>query len=115
MNKLFGKELEIYRQAQDDWQAEELKQIKKDIYTLNHVKNSVSDTDFKHIEAELEDSEHHINYKIINAPVGEPQFNEKFHYTIWVNQSCGETGDNYSGTVCMKISDDEYFIWDYWM
>lgn len=107
--------VQTYTGVMDDWMKEQREQEKKDFYILNHVKNCTSEADFKNIKYELEDSEHPSNYRIVNAPVGEPQYDEEDHYTIWINQSCGETGDNYSGTVCMKISDNEYFMWDYWM
>ena len=99
----------------DDWMLEQREQEKKDAEILEKVKDSVSTAYFKHIEFELEDSEHPTNYRIIEAPIGVEQYDEDNHYTIWVDQSCGETGDNYSGTVCMKVSDNEYLIWDYWM
>lgn len=99
----------------DDWMKEQLEQEKKDAELLRHVKSSISDSDFKHIESEMEESEHPSNYRIVDSPVGEPQYDEIYHYTIWVDQSCGETGDNYSGTVCIKVSDNEYLMWDYWM
>ena len=104
-----------YASVMDDWMIEQREQEREDFDILSYVKNCISEADFKHIESELEESEHSCNYRIVNTPVGVPQYDEKYHYTVWINQSCGETGDNYSGTVCMKISYNEYFIWDYWM
>lgn len=99
----------------DDWMIEQIEQEKVDAEVLKHVKNSTSDADFKHVEFELEESEHTSNYRIVYTPVGIAEYNKKYHYTIWINQSCGEIGDNYTGTVCMELSIRKYLMWDYWM
>jgi hypothetical protein len=99
----------------DEWMIEQLEQEKKDAEFLNHVRNSSSDSYFKHIEFEIEESEHPSNYCIVDKPIGEPQKNDD-GYTLWVdhNTGGGHTGDSWAGTVCMKVSDKKYLMWDYW-
>ena len=99
----------------DDWMIEQLEQEKKDVAVLETIKQQVSAEQFENIKIELEDSEHTTNLRIVYEPVGTPQHESEGDYTIWINQSCGETEDNYSGTVCIKISDNKYLMWDYWM
>ena len=110
-----AEQLKDYDAAMVEWQKEKNEQHKHDLHTLNHCKNGVSDADFKHIEFELKESEHPDNFRIVKEPVGDPQFDEKYHYTVWIEQTSGHPGDNHLGTCCMKISDDEYLMWDYWM
>lgn len=102
-----------YTSVMDDWMKEQLEQENKDAEVLETIKQQVSAEQFENIKFELEESEHTSNYQIVDTPIGMPQCEED--YTLWINQSCGETGDNYSGTLCIKISDNKYLIWDYWM
>jgi len=104
-----------YASVMDDWMIEQLEQEKKDAEVLETVKQQVSAEQFENIKFELEESEHNSNLRIVYEPVGTPQYESEGDYTIWINQSCGETGDDYSGTVCMCITDDKYLMWDYWM
>jgi len=104
-----------YDEAMKQWQKEDNDQYEKDQALLKRIKECVSSEYFKHIESELEESENPSNYRIVYTPVGEPQHDEENHYTIWINQSCGETGDNYSGTVCIELSIRKYLMFDYWM
>ena len=104
-----------YTSVMDDWMKEQLEQEKKDAEVLENIKLEVSAEQFENIKFELEESEHTSNYKIVYEPVGIPQHESEGDYIIWINQSCGETGDNYSGTVCIKLSIRKYLMWDYWM
>lgn len=91
------------------------KQCVKDAAVLANIKNRTSEAYFKHIEEELNESEHPTNYRMVNGPVGAPQYNDENHYMVWIDQHCGACGDDYYGTVCVQISSSEYLIWDYWM
>lgn len=104
-----------YNSVMDDWMKEQREQEKKDAELLERIKSEVSAEYFENIKAELEESEHPENYRIVYEPGGTPQRESEGDYTIWINQSCGETGDNYSGTVCMELSIRKYLMWDYWM
>ncbi len=97
----------------DEWMKEQMEQEQKDKNLLYDITKFTDDTYFKDIEFELEESENTVNYKIVDEPVGLRQ--NEGNYNIWVNQSCGETGDDYSGTVCMKLPNGKYLMWDYWM
>jgi len=99
----------------DDWMIEQLEQEKKDAELLNQVKTYISDAEFENIKFELEESEHPNNYRIVDEPIGETQKNDD-GYTLWVNQNTGggDTGDSWAGTVCIKLPNGKYFMWDYW-
>jgi len=96
-----------------EWQQEEIEQNCRDAELLDKIKCRVSDDVFSEIEFQLEDSEHPSNYRIVDEPIGKKQ--NEGAYDIWIIQVGGETGDDYSGTVCMELSSDKYFMWDYWM
>ncbi len=115
MNGMSEEERKQYDEAMMQCQKEENYQYDKDQTLLERIKECVSPEYFKDIEFKLEESEHPSNYRIVDTPVGEPHHNEEGNYPIWINQSCGETGDNYSGTVCMKLPIGKYLMWDYWM
>lgn len=102
-----------YTSVMDDCMIKQRKQEIKDAKILKKVNQQVSAEQFKNIRYVLEESEHAINYQIVDASVGTLQ--NEADYKIWINQSCGETGDNYSGTVCMELFIGKYFMWDYWM
>lgn len=103
-----------YNEAVKEYQEAEDEMYKKDAAVLTEIKRHVSSEIFKTIETELKDSENHCNYRIVDTPTGSPQ-EEVGNYTIWIDQSCGETGDNYSGTICMELPDGTFFKWSYWM
>ncbi len=93
---------------------EEKIQYDKDQEVLKRIKECVSPEYFKDIEFELEESENPWNYRMVDVPVGSCQ-DGGGNYQIWVDQSCGYCGDDYSGTVCMKLPNKKYLMWDYWM
>ena len=75
-----------YTSVMDDWMIEQREQEKKDAEVLEDVKNSTSIAYFKHIESELEESEHPSDYRIIDAPVGEPQYDDTLYMTAILNK-----------------------------
>lgn len=97
----------------EKWRLEEIEQDSKDEKLLEKIKNCVSGDVFIEVEFQLEESENPSNYRIVDEPVGKMQ-NEGV-YNIWIVQSGGETGDNYSGTACMELSIGKYLMWDFWM
>ena len=80
------------------------------------IKNIVSDEYFKAVEEFRKDEEHGIwgDLKLVKKPIGEWQ-NELNEWTegeywnilkgMYVNQSCGYSGDDYNGTLEIKITD----------
>ena len=113
MSGMLEEERKQYDEAMMQYQKEENDQYDKDRTLLNKIKDCVSSEYFEEIEFELNESEHPSNYKIIEEPIGSCQ--NEGNYNIWVNQGCGCSGDDYSGTVCMKLQDEKYFMWSYWM
>ena len=115
-DKMLGmskEEKEQYSEAMMECQKDENEQYNKDQLLLKRIKECVNPEYFKDIEFELKESEHPSNYKIVDEPVGSCQI--EGNYNIWVDQSCGCSGDDYSGTVCMSITDDKFLMWSYWM
>jgi len=103
-------ELEDY---QREIEAEEIEQYNKDQLFLEELEKKVTPEYFLEIKCNLIESENTMNYRYIEEPIGDKQ--NEGDYFIWVRQSCGVSGDDYHGTVCMKIKAKRYFIWDYWM
>lgn len=97
----------------EEWQQEEIEQNCRDAKLLDRIKCCVSGDVFAEIKFQLEDSENPSNYRIVDEPIGTPQ--NEGAYTIWIVQSGGESGDNYSGTVCVELSIGKYLMFDYWM
>ena len=77
---------------------------------LDKIKECVEPMHFQNILDKIEESENTFNYRIIDEPEGEPQTNDEFGYTVWVYQASGGCEDSYSGTVCIKLPNDKYFI-----
>ena len=82
---------------------------------LDKIKACVELEYFQNILIEIEESENTGNYRIVDEPEGESQYNSEFGYTVWIYQRRGECEDDYYGTVCVKLPNDKYFIWDFEM
>ena len=113
MNGMSEEEREQYDEAMKQHQEAQNDQYNQDQAILNKIKDCVDTEYYKDIEFELEESEHPSNYRIVEHPIGSCQ--NEGNYNIWVDQSCGCSGDDYSGTVCMKLQDNRYLMWNYWM
>lgn len=113
MYELSEQEQKDYDEAVKEYYEGDAESYKKDAAVLMEIKRHVSDEIYKIIETELTESEHPYHYRIEDDHSGTPQ--DADGYTIWIDQSCGETGDNYTGTICMELPDGTYFMWDYWM
>ena len=104
-----------YAEAHKEY-FESLDEIAKEkLNFLEKIKKCVKPEHFKNILDEIEESENTSNYRIVNNPEGNEQHNTEFGYTTWVYQTCGMCEDDYSGTVCIKLPNGKYFIWDFWM
>lgn len=104
-----------YEEAQKEYleSIDEMAKEKSDF--LDKIKACVKPEHFQNILDEIEESENTGNYRIIDEPEGEPQYNEEFGYTVWAYQRCGVCEDSYYGTVCVKLPNDKYFIWAFEM
>ena len=109
------KEKIIYEDATKDYQEEEEKSYEKDLLFLNNLEKEISPEYFKCIKYEMNESENHRNYRFISEPIGKSQYQVEDDYTVFIDQYCGCCEDDYYGTVCMKISENKYLIWDYYM
>lgn len=94
---------------------EEEKRYEEDQKILSLVQSKVSEAVFEDIKTSIEMSENTYDYLISDGPIGDYQDDSDFEQ--WVNQTTngGYTGDEYAGTVSIKISEKEYFQYSYWM
>lgn len=97
------------------------KQVKQSEEVLLKVKSLVSEEYFEAVKSFVKDEEIGIwgDLKIVDEPIGEWQneyyeeadyeYDEDDYWVIlkgmFVNQSCGYSGDDYNGTVEIKIKD----------
>ena len=86
---------------------------------LETVESLVTPEMFKDIEDAILHSEYAYNYKITDAPKGEFQQEDEYPALggIWVDQTTngGYSGDDFAGTVSVKIDDRNYFEFTYSM
>lgn len=97
----------------------ENKRYQKDQEILKLVEESVSNTVYNDILYSIEMSENTYDYLITNKPEGEFQKEEDFESLDgqWVNQTTngGYIGDEFAGTISIKINEDKYFQFSYSM
>lgn len=115
MFKTSPDELTTNEETSRFYRKEEEEREKEDVALLEIIKHQVSPEYFKSIKFEMEESENPYNFSIVNESIGEPQKADEGDYNIWVNQSCGIAGDDYSGTICMLLPSKKYFKWHYYM
>jgi hypothetical protein len=74
---------------------------------------------FDEIEHVIEDSDHTYDFKIVDEPKGEFQQEDEYPVLggIWVDQTTngGYTGDDFAGTVSIKIDNRNYLEFAYSM
>lgn len=115
MFKTSPNELIINEEAAINYRSEEEEKQKEDVALLEIIRHQVSPEYFKIIRFEMEESENPYNFSIVNKPIGETQKSDEDTHNIWIKQSCGIVGDDYSGTVCMLLPSGKYFKWSYYM
>jgi hypothetical protein len=112
-------EQEIFQDYQDALNSEYKKQEENTDAILLVLSKKVEANYIEAIKKWLSDEDNGIygNLKIVDAPIGEWQdeCNEYDDNDYWgvlkgmyVNQSCGYFGDDYYGTLEIKISESEY-------
>lgn len=108
-----------YDKAMDEYIAAEKLAYEKDQKVLELVKSKISKTAYEDVLYEIEVSENTWNYLITDEPKGRYQEDTEFEELggLWVDQTTngGYLGDEYAGTVSIKISDDEFFQFEYSM
>ncbi len=117
--KLSEKEQKEFDQSVKDWQEMEILENKKNLKILDDIKLKVSDDIYKEILIVIEESENTYNFQILDKPKGKFQDEDDFVYLggFWVDQTTngGYTGDEYAGTVSIKIDEDVYLQFNYSM
>lgn len=91
----------------------------KDNKVLNTVKEFLSKDQFDDIVNLLEECTNTYDYSIEDDPKGDYQKEEDYPNIvgIWVNQTTngGYSGDEFAGTISVKLSNDKYFQFYYYM
>lgn len=100
---------EIMRKADEAMIQYHLDQEAKNAPVLAAVKAMVGQEVFTQVEAEIESAENTYDYEIIAEPAGHPQDNGFALGDVYVDQSCGMSGDDFSGTVALPLPDGRYF------
>ena len=97
----------------------EKEQQEKEILVLEEVKAVVTPEMFEEIESCLVDSDNTYGYKITDKPQGEFQQEDEYPALggIWVDQTTngGMAGDDFAGTISIKLGENKYFEFGYWM
>jgi len=98
----------------------EKEQSDKDAFILDKVaKGLLSEGEFCDLEILITESDDTSYYSIENEPNGEYQedYDYRFLKGYWVNQTTngGYTGDEYAGTISVKLSNGKYFQFHYSM
>lgn len=108
-----------YDKAMEDYIAAEKLAYEEDQKVLGIVKSKVSKKAFDDILYYIDVSENTYDYLITDKPKGKFQKEEEFEELdgLWVDQTVngGYLGDEYAGTVSIKILENEYFQFNYSM
>lgn len=103
----------------NNWK-EELEEVnKKDQEVLKSVKNKVDNKIYQDILFSIEESEFTFDYIITDKPKGKYQKEDGFESLQgqWVDQTTngGFIGDEFAGTISIKIGENEFFQFYYSM
>jgi len=106
-------------EMESTWREEAEKEQIEQQEVLDTIKSKVSEEFFKEILEDLKQSGHTYNFMITDKPKGELLDDTEYDHVkiIYVDQTTngGYTGDEYAGTVSIKISEDKYFQFSYSM
>jgi len=100
---------EIMRAADEAMTQHFLDQQARNAPVLELVKELVGDEVFAQVKSEIESAENTYDYEIVDEPAGCPQDNGFALGDVYVDQSCGMSGDDFSGTVALPLPDGRYF------
>ncbi|MDT4832897.1 hypothetical protein FQZ97_664700 [compost metagenome] len=100
--------IEIMRKADEARLEYCQEQAAKNAVVLDQVRGMVSSKVFKQIEAEISESGETFDYEIVAEPAGHPQDNGYSLGDVYVDQTCGHCGDDFSGTVALPLPDGRY-------
>lgn len=96
---------------------EDNRQYQQRLEILSKIESKVTKEQYEDILTAIKESEYTFNFKITDKPKGAFQDDYDHIDGIWVNQTTngGWTGDEFAGTVSIKIQDDEYLEFEYSM
>lgn len=100
--------------------AEEQERERKDKAVLEQVKQQVSTDIYQQIQSEIEESGYVHDFEIVDTPCGvfqdlSNEYEGNEIVKVWVNQSVGYFGDDFSGTVDVLLPDGKYLRWHFAM
>ena len=98
-----------YREAHQSMNYEYKKQKESDNLVLSELKKITSKESYQDILDYIKDCEGGTDFEFIINPYGDYQEEPYSFKGAWINQSCGMCGDDYSGTIIIKIKEDKYF------
>ena len=111
----FLTESELMHDYHKELIEEDKRQKKQSDDVLSEIKNIVSEDYFEAIKEFLSDSDNGIwgDLKIVTKPIGEWQDESDDGYWsilkgMFVDQSCGYSGDDYNGNLTIKITKSSY-------
>lgn len=104
-------------EMESTWREEAEKEQIEQQEVLDTIKSKVSEEFFKEILEELKESGHTYSFIVTDRPKGELIDDMEYDHVKYVDQTTngGYTGDEYAGTVSIKISENEYFQFCYEM
>lgn len=101
-----------------EWVAIEIKEDIENKRILDKIKELVTPEEYGDILSILEDSGHTFHFKITDKPKGKYQKEDLDHIKgLWVNQTTngGYMGDEFRGTISIKLPNEKYFQFNYSM
>ena len=99
----------IMQEADKAMTQHHLDQQAQNVPVLAAVQAMVSPEIFKQVEDEIVAAENTYDYEIVSQPAGHAQDNGFALGDVYVDQSCGICGDDFSGTVALPLPDGRYF------
>lgn len=105
----------ILQALQESFEMEK-KENERNNKILEYIKQNVTKDIFDDILSSIKESQYTFDYEIIDEPEGD--FQEVNYRSLegeWVNQIVdgGVSEDEFIGTVCVKIDENEYFKFSY--
>lgn len=102
-----------------EWLEAEKKQEENNKIILDMVQSKVSEEAYQEILNELDEYDWIFDYQITDKPLGKMRDLDEYEFIdgVYVNQTTdgGYTGDEFAGTCSIKISENEYFQFNYSM
>ena len=101
---------------EQSYRQEEKRKCENNILVQLALSNR-SDEFRESILIEIEEAGYTHSFRIMNTkPCGMADFTKQYDrdYNTWVDQSCGMSGDDYSGTICIELEENiRYLVFEY--